>query len=231
MDGASTPSHPYSPAALELSRDVTLMIGSTETEASNLLAYDGDPSGFDVTFATLAAKWAEYANKLGANLSAADAAVHMNALRAAHPKDTAPFIYFRAVSNLYTIFNAVTISERKAMTQGAPAYLYEITHRPQVDGGKWGSPHGMDVPLIFMNPDKSPFTRDDAECRAMSRVLAGTWAAFARNGRPDNSAIPAWPVFDQVRRPAMMLDLTSRVEAPYREVDFALMGQIPRLVI
>jgi para-nitrobenzyl esterase len=42
--------------------------------------------------------------------------------------------------------------------------------------------------------------------------MSGTWAAFARNGRPDHPAIPAWPPYDTERRATMLLDSEWRVE-------------------
>ena len=39
-----------------------------------------------------------------------------------------------------------------------------------------------------------------------------TWAEFARNGDPNNSAIPSWPVYESKRRATMVFDNDCVVE-------------------
>jgi para-nitrobenzyl esterase len=48
--------------------------------------------------------------------------------------------------------------------------------------------------------------------------VSATWAAFARAGKPDNPAIPAWPAYTADRRATMAIDTEWRVEDdPQRE--------------
>jgi para-nitrobenzyl esterase len=45
--------------------------------------------------------------------------------------------------------------------------------------------------------------------------MSGTWAAFAREGKPDTAGIPPWPAYDAKTRATMVLDKEWRVENDY----------------
>ena len=42
-------------------------------------------------------------------------------------------------------------AERKTAQNAAPAWLYELDWTTPVDGGKWGSPHSLDLAMVFDN--------------------------------------------------------------------------------
>jgi para-nitrobenzyl esterase len=42
--------------------------------------------------------------------------------------------------------------------------------------------------------------------------MAGTWATFARTGKPDCHAIPRWPAYTLERRATLILDENCRIE-------------------
>jgi para-nitrobenzyl esterase len=41
--------------------------------------------------------------------------------------------------------------------------------------------------------------------------MSGTWAAFARSGRPSHAALPDWPAYDATDRATLILDATCRI--------------------
>jgi len=47
-------------------------------------------------------------------------------------------------------------------------------------------------------------------CELAARVST-TWIAFARNGSPDNPAIPSWPIYTTKDRATMIFDTACRV--------------------
>ena len=49
----------------------------------------------------------------------------------------------------------------------------------------------------------------------LSRRIAATWTAFARNGKPDNPAIPHWAPYTASDRATLVLDRECRVENDY----------------
>ena len=56
------------------------------------------------------------------------------------------------------------------------------------------------------------------ESEALSKQIAGAWAAFARTGNPNHQGLPAWPAFDAQKRATMLLNTPSRVvNDPNRE--------------
>jgi para-nitrobenzyl esterase len=55
--------------------------------------------------------------------------------------------------------------------------------------------------------------------RELAAQISATWAAFARNGTPDNPAIPSWPPYTTRQRATMILDTDCRVaHDPAREI-------------
>jgi para-nitrobenzyl esterase len=41
--------------------------------------------------------------------------------------------------------------------------------------------------------------------------MSASWIAFARNGSPDNPAIPTWPAYTTAERATMILDAECRI--------------------
>ena len=80
-------------------------------------------------------------------------------------------------------------------------------------GGRLKSPHSVDVPFVF----DTLHVIGDAHRRPGDQVLAdrvsATWATFARTGKPDNAALPAWPAYTAGSRATMILDDTCKVVA------------------
>ena len=48
---------------------------------------------------------------------------------------------------------AIVEAELRA-AQGSPAFVYQLDWKSPRDGGKWGAPHTLDIPLVFDNLDK-----------------------------------------------------------------------------
>jgi para-nitrobenzyl esterase len=45
----------------------------------------------------------------------------------------------------------------------------------------------------------------------LAAVMSASWVAFARTGKPDNAAIPAWSVYTVETRATMVFDTRCRV--------------------
>ena len=45
----------------------------------------------------------------------------------------------------------------------------------------------------------------------MTKIMMATWAAFARQGDPNNSMIPAWKPFTGAERQTMVLNVESQL--------------------
>ena len=73
--------------------------------------------------------------------------------------------------------------------------------------------HAMDLPFVFDNTDVADTTTGAPGARELAARISDTWIAFARNGSPNNPAIPAWPAYTNADRATMVLDTDCRVVA------------------
>jgi para-nitrobenzyl esterase len=108
-------------------------------------------------------------------------------------------------------------AERKSAQQSAPAYLYELDWQTPVDGGKWKTPHSLELALVFDNVAKSAsMVGTGPEAQQLADQMSAAWLAFARTGDPNTKAIPHWPAYDTTQRATMVFNTTSKVVADYR---------------
>ena len=109
-------------------------------------------------------------------------------------------------------------SERRARQDG-PTFVYNVTWRSPLDGGKWSSPHTVDIPLVFDNIAQSNFTAGAEGAQAVADAMSEALLAFARTGDPNGKVLPRWPRFDVEQRATMLFDLNPRVEDDARGVE------------
>jgi para-nitrobenzyl esterase len=58
------------------------------------------------------------------------------------------------------------------------------------------------VPLSTKGADGAP---------ELAAIVSATWVQFARSGKPDNAAIPAWPAYTTDTRATLVFDTRCRV--------------------
>ena len=109
-------------------------------------------------------------------------------------------------------------AERRAARGGAPVYHYSLDWASPFAGGRMGAHHAMDLPFVFDTTDVPRTTQGADGAAELAAAMASTWAAFARSGKPDNPAIPAWPAYTEPERATMVFDTRCRtVNDPLRE--------------
>jgi len=59
----------------------------------------------------------------------------------------------------------------------------------------------MDLPFVFDNTEVADTTAGAPGAHELAARISETWIAFARNGAPNNPAIPAWPARPTVEAP------------------------------
>ena len=69
----------------------------------------------------------------------------------------------------------------------------------------------MDLPFVFDNTEVADTTAGAPGARELAARISATWIAFARDGSPDNPAIPSWPAYSTEDRATMILDTDCRV--------------------
>jgi para-nitrobenzyl esterase len=127
---------------------------------------------------------------------------------------------------------AWTQVEHKAAQASAPVWLYELDWATPVDGGKWGSPHAVDLAFVFDNVAKSAAMVGSGPApQHLADQMSSAWLAFARSGNPNNAAIPAWSAFSTRERATMVFDTQSRVEPDFRGAERTLLASLPPLPV
>jgi para-nitrobenzyl esterase len=61
-----------------------------------------------------------------------------------------------------------------------------------VDGGRFGSPHAVEIPLVFdtVGASASMLGEDTTAPQKLADRMSEAWLAFARTGNPNTAAIP-----------------------------------------
>ncbi len=201
VDGRALPRHPFQPGAPETARDVPILIGTTKDEATLFLSAD-----------PLFGKLSEEQVRQRARAMAGpkgDAGI--DAFKALRPND-APFYWLTSLMTAQgTWMNSIRLAERKFDQHGAPVFMYRLDWESPFAGGALKSPHGLDTPLVFDNPDTRPLMNGPGPAPIkIAAVMSQAWIDFARSGDPSQSGL-AWPAYDAGQRRTMIFDVHSRV--------------------
>lgn len=204
IDGRALKRHAFSPDASPLSKDVPLLVGTNRTEM-RLQAGLRDPHNFDLS-------WEELPAKLSPFLGDLDPAPIIAGMRKAFPQSDASDIFFHVATHRNYRKTAITQAERKAEQGGAPVWMYRLDWATPVDGGKWQSPHALDIGFVFDNVAKSTsMTGSGPEQQRLADLMSDAWIAFARTGNPQTAALPDWPTYDITRRATMIFNVKPAV--------------------
>lgn len=203
VDGAVIPADPYSPAGYALSRDVPLILGSTETEATFFPGTPLDPIGDGALRRVV-----QQATRL--NDRAVEAAVE--AFRAAYP-GRANHEIAQLMLTQYGIGESVTVQSERRLAAGAAAtWVYHFVQTTPVREGRLGSPHTLDIPYVFDTLVQAgdvvgPYGE---EAQLLADHMGAWWANFARAGDPNGRGLAPWRPFDLTARPTLMLGADPR---------------------
>ncbi|MEP7314548.1 MAG: carboxylesterase/lipase family protein, partial [Pseudomonadota bacterium] len=218
VDGRGLPRHPFDPTAPAMSAGVPLLIGTTRTETTWIFSR---PEFFALT-------WEEVAMRLKPFAGDMDCAAIVQRYREIDPKSTPSDVFFAATTHLMMSRNVVTIADRKSALKAAPVYRYELVWETPVDGGKWHSPHTLDIALVFDNVANSASVFGGSpDAQKLADQMSEAWLAFAKKGDPNNATLPAWAPYDAIRRQTMRFDVKSyMIDNPHGE-EIAALGSAP----
>ena len=224
LDERALPRHPFYPDAPPLAATVPMIIGNTHDETRNLIG-GSDPGAFNLT-------WPGLAQALARSMRADIPPEHVIAeYRRLYPHASASDVFFAATTASRSWRPAIIESELRA-AQDAPAFVYQLDWRSPQDGGRWGAPHGLDIPLVFGNLDalvdlKGTRIGSSERSRRMSARMSDAFIAFARTADPNIQALPAWEHYELPRRGTMLLDDEPRMLDDPRGAERRLFAQVP----
>jgi para-nitrobenzyl esterase len=200
------PRHTFDPDANPLAKGIPMIIGSNRTETTNGAAEEL----FRLDEASLRARLT--------NTLKDRAGALIDAYKTAHPGATPSDLYFWITTDTGTRRNAITQAERKVQQGGAPTYMYSFNWKSPIDGGKWRSPHAIDLPFMFRNQRlrvMQLILGAGPEQDAVADAMTSAWAAFTKTGNPSNAVTGKWGPYDLTSRQTMVFDArTSAVDDP-----------------
>ena len=99
-----------------------------------------------------------------------------------------PDLHFLIWSDYPTMLFENLIAERRAAANQAPTYLYRFDWRSPVQGGKYHTPHTMEIPFVFDNTKvMASMTGGTQEAAALAARISDAWIALATTGDPNTA--------------------------------------------
>jgi para-nitrobenzyl esterase len=141
--------------------------------------------------------------------------------RQLYPHYSPSDVFFGASTAARSWRGALIELEARAQAN-APAFAYQLDWRAPAEGGIFGAPHTLDIPLVFGNLEASSYIGErTAAGEAMSGTMMDTFIRFARTGDP------GWAPYTLPERATMIFDNTSRVENDPRRAERELFAKVP----
>ena len=220
LDERSLSRHPFYPDAPPLSAHIPMIIGNTHDETRTLIG-GSRPEAF-------ALSWEQLPQELLKQMRADIAPeIVVAEYRRLYPQYSASDVFFSATTASRSWRAAVVEAELRA-AQGSPAYAYQLDWKSPLDGGKWGAPHTLDIPLVFDNNDREgSITGTGANAQRMAERMSEAFLAFARTGNPNNRTLPQWEPYQLPRRQTLVLDDTARLVDDPRGAERRLFAKVP----
>jgi para-nitrobenzyl esterase len=215
-DGKVLPGGPWWPDAPTVSAQVPLMIGTTATEMTMLIGAS-DAATFTLDEDGLRKRLAVW-------MKPEDAVRLITAFRADRPEASPSDLFFAIATAGSFRKGAWTQAALRAAQNAAPVYHYELDWQTPVDGGKWHSPHSLDLALVFDNVAKSAsMVGTGPEPQRVADRMSSAWLGFARTGDPSTPDLP-WPAWRPDRRATMVFDTETRVMNGFRDDERLLLA-------
>jgi para-nitrobenzyl esterase len=131
--------------------------------------------------------------------------------RTTRPAATTSELFFAITRDFMFRRKAIGMAEQRIAAAAAPVFMYKLDFATDIAGGAYGTPHILDLPLVFARPDH-PILGSDPARHDVSRQMSGAWAAFARNGSPQTPLLPQWPAYDLASRATLYFASSPHVQ-------------------
>ena len=208
-DGGALPRDPFSPDASPLSADIPMVLGNTHDETRNLIG-GGASNLFSLSWEALPGAIQQSVRQFIGELSPDQIIAEYRKL---YPGYSPSDVFFAVTTAARSWKGMVLESERRAVQGGAGTWVYYVNWPSPANGGKWKSPHMIDIPLVFDNVAQSNYTSGGGEeVQKLAYQMSEALLAFARTGNPNTPATGTWPCFELKNRPSMIFDKPCRME-------------------
>jgi len=193
LDGDMFPNQPTDQAAMELSKNIPLLVGTTKNEFA---AFAPTPKG-----QTLEDVKVILQKKYGDQTDA-----YMAAVKQAYPNTSKPFEY----NDIEFGFRSLAIKQadqKSGLSGAAPVYMYLFTWQSPVNDGRYKAMHCMDIAFQFDNIRRcEEMTGGGKDAYALASKISSAWISFARSGNPNTPGLPKWPAYTSANGATMILD-------------------------
>ncbi|HTY93588.1 MAG TPA: carboxylesterase family protein [Steroidobacteraceae bacterium] len=209
IDPAVLPQHPFAPTAAPDAAHVPLIMGWNRTE----MTLFADPAAFSLDSAAM--------TKRVTAIHGAAAARIIRTYQEKYPDLSVPDLHFLIWSDYPTMLFENLIAERRAAANQAATYLYRFDWRSPVQGGKYRTPHTMEIPFVFDNTKvMASMTGGTREAAELAGRISDAWIALATSGDPNSAkaGLAHWQPYSARERATLLIDTESRLAAdPERE--------------
>ena len=198
LDGEMFPYQPSEPAAMELAKNVPLLVGTTKNEFAAFA-----PTPKDLTMEQVKT---DLQKKYGSNTDA-----YIAAVKEAYPNTNKPGSY----TDIEFGFRSMAIKQadqKSGLPGAAPVYMYLFTWQSPVNDGMYKAMHCMDIAFQFDNIKRSEeMTGGGKDAYALAAKMSSAWINFAKTGNPNTPSLPQWPAYTAANGATMMFDVQSTV--------------------
>jgi para-nitrobenzyl esterase len=196
LDGDLLPYQPTEKAAMEISNNIPLLVGSTINEFTPF-AEAGKKETMDQVKEGLAKKYGDKAD------------AYMAAVKKDYPERTDPSNY----TDIDLNFRPLAIKQANLKSKSAaPVYMYLFTWQSPVNGGMYKAMHCMDIAFEFDNINRcQEMTGGGKDAVALADKMSSAWISFAKTGNPNTPALPKWPAYTEKGGATMLFNIQSKV--------------------
>jgi para-nitrobenzyl esterase len=199
VDGDLFPYQVLSKEAVELSKNVPLLIGTVKNESVTSLSVNLSNGTEAQIMEYIRNRWKDKTD------------AYVAAVKKAYPADTKP-------SDLIDIdfrFRPGAIAQANQKSQvagGAPVYMYFFGWQSPALDGKYKAWHCMELPFVFDNIEKcQQMTGGGKDAYKLAEKISTAWISFAKTGNPNHKGLPLWESYNTNKYTTMYFDNVCKI--------------------